>query len=222
MPKRALRPKDAATLILVRNDAEGPAVLVGQRHSGHTFMPDHYVFPGGRVDRADNYVVPATPLRTEVTERLARSCTPRRAQALAMAAVRETFEETGLLLGQALGERPKRVPEQWRPFFANGCGPALDRLTYLCRAITPTYRPRRFNTRFFLADADGLTGELGGSGELVDLHWVPIHQARALPIPRITNLVLGHLEEYLTRPRGSYWPVPLYRQLYGKHTLSYE
>ena len=222
MPKHALRPKDAATLILVRRHDAGHSVLLGQRHPGHTFMPDRYVFPGGRVERADGYVTPATPLRADVSERLARSCSPRRARALGLAAVRETFEETGLLLGQTLAEAPPRVPAAWRGFFASGLGPALDGLSYLCRAITPTYRPRRFNTRFFLADADGLSGELRGDGELVDLRWVPLDEVRALPIPRITEMVLGHLEAFLALPNGRPWPVPLYRQLHGKHTMSYE
>ena len=56
---RAVRPRDAATLILVRNDGATPQVLMGQRHANHKFMPNKFVFPGGRVDPADSRVRPA-------------------------------------------------------------------------------------------------------------------------------------------------------------------
>src|SRR3546814_3707989 len=83
-------------------------VLMSERIAAHVFVPENYVFPGGRVDRSDAFVQPATPLRPDVLERLSRSATPRRALALAMAAVRETFEETGLVVGRPV-ETPKTL-----------------------------------------------------------------------------------------------------------------
>src|SRR3546814_221205 len=103
-----LRPRDAATLIIVRRGKNGGEVLMGERSAAHVFVPENYVFPGGRVDRSDAFVQPATPLRPDVLERLSRSATPRRALALAMAAVRETFEETGLVVGRPV-ETPKTL-----------------------------------------------------------------------------------------------------------------
>ncbi len=100
---------------------------------------------------------------------------PARARALAVAAVRETFEETGLAFGEL-------VDGQLRP--------SLDRLDYLARAITPTMSPIRFHARFFLADAADGSGELGGNGELLDLRWVPIPEAMDLPIINVTGFVL--------------------------------
>ncbi len=223
MPERAARPKDAATLVLLRRDGGVPAVLMGQRHSRHRFMPDRYVFPGGRVDRGDGYVRPASALKAGVAERLARSCTPRRAQALALAAVRETFEETGLVLGRPLEGGPGRVPRAWCEFFASGRGPALDGLAYICRAITPPYRPMRFDTRFFLVDGATAEGELRGNGELLDLRWILIPEAKTLPIPGITGYVLamvGGAADPCALDGAR--PVPLYRHLYGKHTVGYE
>ena len=218
--RRAARPRDAATLVLYRRDGGGLRVLMGQRGSGHKFMPDRYVFPGGRIDRADYHVAPAAPLQPRVEAILARSAGPAKARALALAAVRETFEETGLIVGRRLGRAPGRVPEAWREFFAAGFGPALDRLEYFTRAVTPPYRPIRFNARFFMAEADELDGELKGSGELLHLDWLPVAQARELPLPNITKYVLENLEQ-LVEERGRR-SVRLYRYLYGRHVMSEE
>ena len=155
---------------------------MGRRPRRQVFMPDHYVFPGGGVEPCDRWVRPATELRATVTARLARSATAARARSLAAAAVRETFEETGLALGlpapaAAAAARPLR-PE-WRAFHATGLAPALDRLDYIYRAVTPPGLPRRFNARFFMAHADDAAGALGGNGELLDLGWVPLAEAIA-------------------------------------------
>ena len=105
-----LRPKDAATLIIVRRDAEKPRVLMGLRGSGHDFMPDKWVFPGGRIDRSDFRAPTANELRPDVAARLAEGAIPRRARALALSAIRETFEETGLALGVTDRGAPPRRP----------------------------------------------------------------------------------------------------------------
>lgn len=222
--KRAARPRDAATLVLYRMQRGKPCVLMGLRHSKHKFMPDQYVFPGGRVDRSDGYVPAGTELRPHVTKRLSSAASPHRARALAMAAIRETHEETGLLLGTELAPVPARVPPAWQPFFDTGLAPALDRLEYICRAITPPFRPIRFNARFFLAKGDGLQGNLEGSGELLDLEWVPLDKAIELPKPRIQEVVLARLPE-LILDDGEIRPpprVPVQRMRYGKRVQEYE
>lgn len=222
-PGRAVRPRDAATLILLRRIRGTPCVLMGQRHSRHKFMPDQYVFPGGRIDRADHYAKAATPLAPRVSALLQRATSASRARALAMAAVRETFEETGLILGRPM-QTPKRASPAWARFYATGHGPALDGLEYLTRAVTPPFRPMRFNARFFLAEVDEIEGTLGGSGELVDLGWIPISEAKALPIPNIQALVLAHVEDYLQAPEA--WRrrdgVPRYRMLHGRRIADTE
>jgi 8-oxo-dGTP pyrophosphatase MutT (NUDIX family) len=221
--RHAARPRDAATLILLSTVRGKPVVLMGQRHSGHRFMPDQYVFPGGRVDRADHFAPAATPLDARVAGLLERAATPSRARALAMAAVRETFEETGLILGRAM-PAPKQVPPAWRSFYATGLGPSLDGLEYLTRAVTPPFRPIRFNARFFLADAEQVSGEIAGSGELLGLDFIPIARARQLPIPPIQARVLDSVEEFLAAPDA--WrrrnSVPRYRMLHGKRVADRE
>lgn len=145
-------------------------------------MPDVFVFPGGRVDRGDATRPALSELQPRVLAKLARTTTPGRARALAVAAVRETFEETGLVLGERDGE---------------GVRPGLQHLDFVARAITPAQNPIRYHARFFLADASALSGELRGNGELLDLEWVPIPKALELNIIDVTAFVLREVASHL-------------------------
>ena len=211
MAAKPVRPRDAASLILYRHRGKRTEILVGRRHAGHSFMPQRWVFPGGRVDPGDSRVTPATPLREDVAQRLAQ-CTPSptRARALAVAAVRETFEEVGLLLGKQI-EKPKDVPKEWIGFLDRGLAPALDELELVMRAITPTYSPKRFDARFFIADADKAEGKVAGSGELEEIQWVTIDEAIALPLADVTEAVVRQVQRALLHPeRVKAESVPLY------------
>jgi 8-oxo-dGTP pyrophosphatase MutT (NUDIX family) len=222
---RSPRPRDAATLILLRQGESEPQVLLGQRHGSHAFMPNRYVFPGGRVDRHDHLVRPASPLRSDVKTRLERAATPSRAKALAIAAVRETFEETGLMLAAPLakGARPPGTGETWDAFTEKGMGPALGVLDYVFRAVTPPKRPRRFNARFFIADAKHAVGELRGSGELIDLKWFGLREALALPIPQVTHTVLEMVGEQIKHPPADGdRPVPRFQTIHGRFVFDEE
>ncbi|MEN3950181.1 NUDIX hydrolase [Iodidimonas sp. SYSU 1G8] len=182
-----LKPKDAATLLIIRG---GEEVLMGVRSAKHAFMPNKYVFPGGRVDRADGMVPRPVDLQPGVAAKLERAASPARARALAMAAVRETFEEAGMLLAAEHDTRIRTGSPHWKPFYASGLVPALDKLEYIARAITPPGRPRRFDTRFLMVDADHLRGSVYGNGELLDLKWVKLKDAQSLDLPNITRLVI--------------------------------
>jgi 8-oxo-dGTP pyrophosphatase MutT (NUDIX family) len=218
-----MRPRDAATLILVRLHGEVPEVLLGCRDAKHAFMPNRYVFPGGRVDRADASVPVATPLDPFVNERLRKAATAQRARALGVAAVRETFEETGLMLAKPLeGGAPKEdYGEHWRGFLDQGLAPALDCLDLIARAVTPPGRPRRFNARFFMARAEDATGEIRHSSELGDIRWVRLDEARELPLPTITGLILGEVGRLLREPpeRGKQRKIPLFTTVHRKHLM---
>lgn len=197
-------------------------MLLGVRSAGHVFMPHKYVFPGGRVDPGDSRVPCPVGLRPEVEEKLIRSVAPARARALAMTAVRETFEETGLMIA-----RPATVPVRsrsphWQPFFQHRMVPALDRLDYVARAITPPNRVRRFDARFFMVDARHASGELRGNGELEDLRWVELHAAHRLALSPITELVLRLLERRITGKPAAAEQVPFFRELHGKELIEYE
>lgn len=195
--------RDAATVILTRIGAEGPEVLMGQRGAGAVFMPDKFVFPGGALDAADAEVPLAGTIGPVCAARLAAGADPGRAQALTVAAVRELWEETGLILGTP-DAWPGAVPADWQDFAATGHRPTARGLRYVFRAITPAGRPRRFDARFFLADVAAIRGDPEDFGratdELSHLHWVPVATARRLNLPFITEVVLAEVAALIGHP----------------------
>jgi len=213
------RPRDAATLILTRKGASGPEVLMGRRAPGHVFMASKWVFPGGKVERSDGVAAFATDLSPADRGRLAREVTPHRARALALAAIRETYEETGLLLAEPAPVAS--VVGSWREFRAVGALPDLAALSYVARAITPPGRTRRFDARFFMADGSALLHPepTAGSGELDEIAWLPLTGARALDLPAITRFVLGEVAERLAQPMR---PLPFVRMVRGQHVVEHQ
>ncbi len=219
-----IRPRDAATLILVRRDAETPRILMGQRHEAHKFMPGKFVFPGGRVDAGDCRISTEHGLRADVAEKLLSSMKGKpssaRATGIALAAVRETFEEVGLIIGQP-GSAPRTRNRAWQQFYATGYTPVLGGLRLLARAVTPPGRSRRFDTRFFIADAATLanidTPVAPETDEILSPHWVSIDEARRLDLPWITNQILNRLQTAMedTEPFGQQRPVT-YQYMRGK------
>ena len=191
-----VRVRHAATVILARPGVEGPEVLMGQRGAAAAFMPDKFVFPGGAVDAADAEVPLAAPVGPACAARLCAGADEGLAHALAVAAVRELWEETGLALG-ARGAWAGPVPADWQRFAATGTVPSGAGLRYVFRAITPPGRPRRFDARFFLADAGAVAGDVEdfsrATDELSHLHWVPVATARRLNLPFITEVVLAEV-----------------------------
>lgn len=187
---------------------------MGRRRANLAFMPGKYVFPGGRVDPGDWRVPVAEPYSHHVAERLAvrtRRPTQGRLNAFGVAAIRECAEETGLMLGS-----PARAPIPsggvWRDFATAGIIPSLGGLTFVARAITPVGYARRFDTRFFLADASGVAGRApeGSDPELLDLSWVTWEVARTLDMPAITGSVLAIAEERLGLGLGFDRPAPFF------------
>jgi 8-oxo-dGTP pyrophosphatase MutT (NUDIX family) len=197
--KRRVTPRDAASLILKRGGdggAAGAEVLMGQRAGKHKFMPGAYVFPGGKVDGHDAQVQPASRLSDEAMRHLTRAASPLRAGAIGKTAIRETYEETGLLLA-APGDLGEPSDATWAEVKGMGLAPDLRHLDYLGRAITPPGSPIRFHARFLVADARHMRGELGGSGELLNLHWIAIDEALHLPIADVTEFMLIELKRFL-------------------------
>jgi 8-oxo-dGTP pyrophosphatase MutT (NUDIX family) len=184
---------DAAGLVLIRRGASGPEVLLGRRHRRAGFLPDIYVAPGGRVDAEDLQRSGfAEDLNPRVAAQLTRANRGRPALAFARAAIRETYEETGLLLTGGCGRAADPVPAPiWQVFGERNCRPGFDRLDFVCRAITPTSSKRRYNTRFFLADGAAVEGDLSGNGELEDLKWWPVAELGRLAIVDVTEFVLA-------------------------------
>lgn len=213
-----LRPRDAATLILVRRDGPEPRVLMGRRAQGHVFMAAKWVFPGGRIDRTDYHAPSASELDPREAAMLSRGARPSLARALALAAVRETFEETGLLLARPAPPRPGSGP--WREFLAQGALPDLAPLAYVARAITPPGRARRFDARFFMAEADGLLSleRSEGCGELDEIAWLELSKTGEVDLPAITKFVLSEVRERMQHPKR---PIPFVRFIRGNHSIDH-
>jgi 8-oxo-dGTP pyrophosphatase MutT (NUDIX family) len=208
--------RDAATLILIDRSEATPKVLLGRRHAGHKFLPGRFVFPGGRVERSDGRMPVATPLHAAVEARLLkriRRPSPLKARAFALAAIRETFEETGLLLG-VRGEAAKVPRGPWAEFAAANILPDLGVLHFIGRAITPPGRPRRFDARFFTMDASAIAhrieGVTGPDAELVELVWMPLGEAKELDMPAVTGVMLEELDARIADGFAPELPVPFY------------
>jgi len=200
-----LRPRDAAAIVLIDRSAERWRVLMGKRSSRHVFMPEAYVFPGGRCDPGDHALPFSTDLHPVVLEKLRvgppSGLSAARARAMALAALRELTEETGL------------VP--------SGVAPDLSCLRFAVRAVTPPGRVRRYDTRFFVAFTDEAAVDPAmarDSDELHDVRWLDIEGDPSLNIPKITRSVLMDVRTLLTtRPTLSLLdPVPFYRTLHGR------
>lgn len=178
------------------------------RRSAKAVFPEAYVFPGGRLDKTDGTIAPSAHLSAQVMSDLCErgGCTPALARALATAAIRETFEETGLLI--AGGGNPGLSEGTWAEFAELGLAPAHDRLRFLGRAITPASAPVRFHARFFMADGDSTRGQLKGSGELTALDWYPLDDAKTLPAIDVTKFILSELT---AAERGETRDAPFFR-----------
>lgn len=205
-----MRPRDAATLIILRHDGSKPRFIMGKRHENSKFMPGKFVFPGGRVDAGDGRICPLSELHPKVEQSLLNKMrgipTPRRARGLAMAAIRETFEEVGLIVGKPHDGSFHSRSSGWKPFADTGYGPSLDKLRLLARAITPPGRTRRFDARFFVVDASEVANLDSpcqiDNEELLECHWVDFDTARDMDLPFITQKILNILADTLKKPDG--------------------
>jgi 8-oxo-dGTP pyrophosphatase MutT (NUDIX family) len=229
-----LRPRDASTLIIIDSTGPAPRVLLGKRRDDLKFMPGKYVFPGGRMDADDKIMNAARELRQSEADKLLLDMkghpSAARARGLAMTAVRETFEEAGIIIGGAAADVADVAPpsenpslespaaKTWRQFRSHGFAPDLAPLTFLARAITPPGRPRRFDTRFFCVEASAITKTTDhNDGELSGLVWMTLSESRDLDLPPITRVILEDLDERIAkRSLGDPTvPIPYYFNRHG-------
>lgn len=210
-------PKDAATLILIDRSGNKPKVLLGRRHHSHKFLPGKFVFPGGRIEPMDMQMSVTKPLHPDTEAKLMQRVaqpSAETARAFALASIRETFEETGLLLGVKRDQAPAVPGGLWEAFANARVHPDLTAVHFVARAITPPGRPKRFDTRFFTADAESIAhrieGVVGPDSELVELVWVPIAETKPLDLPAITSVVLEELDSRVAAGFAPSLPVPFY------------
>ncbi|MGE4609451.1 MAG: NUDIX hydrolase [Myxococcota bacterium] len=191
LAQRNGRPRDAASLVITQSDGRSSRVLLGRREPRDRFLPDLYVFPGGRVDPGDATRPAASELRADVARRMSRHWSPQRSRALAVACVRETHEETSLVLGEMIGGR---------------LCPSLHHLDYVARAITPAGNPIRYHARFFSVDGAFVKGNPISNGELLDLEWRSFDASLELPMLDVTKFVLQTVARRLGHPAGEELP----------------
>ena len=190
LASRPTRPRDAASLLIWRAQAQGLEVLMGRRGSRARFVPGVYVFPGGVLEPRDRMVsarLGAHPFFLSP----GLDGNPSLARALACAAVREVHEETGLQLRASVQTVADGRTDP-------GALPDLSALRFLGRAITPTNSRMRFHARFFAAPAASFVGDLAGDGELSDLQWVSLDNPARLPMVDVTELMLSELAQQLS------------------------
>ena len=220
---RPATPREAASVILARDAPGGVEVLLLQRHPESRFSPGAFAFPGGRLEAADS--APGVERwcgdldRAEAARQLPDVTPPDRAIGFWVAALREAFEEAGILLAYGPDRRLVEAPtlDEARAHRA-ACredsarfGPILadlevvlatDRVAYWAHWITPEERPIRYDTRFFVAaEPPGQIPEPDGH-EMVAARWIAPdaaldrHHSRELALPVPTQRILAGLAEH--------------------------
>jgi 8-oxo-dGTP pyrophosphatase MutT (NUDIX family) len=219
--------RDAATVLLVRDAPAGVEVLLLERHRGSRMAPGAHAFPGGRVEPTD---APADAerfcrgLSRDAAAAALRDVAPaERAIGFWVAALREAFEETGLLLACDAAGTPLSPdgPPAERPAAHRGrcrtdpaAFPAMlldedwalatDRMAYWAHWITPEERPVRYDTRFFVAAAFAGAAPVPDNQEVVGCRWLTAagalaqHAAGAITVPMVTQRILGSIADYVT------------------------
>lgn len=218
----AQRPRDAATLIIVDDTGDAPRILMGKRRPDQVFMPGKFVFPGGRVDTADKDIASFDELDDAEMRKLLHDMkghvSPAHARAIALAGVREVFEETGMIIGRKADAEPTTDVAGWQSFYDHGYLPLLSKLCFFARAITPPGRPRRYDTRFFSIQARHIGLDTGKRDEeLSEIGWYTFEESSQLDLPPITRVILEDLHDHLKAgPLGpSRAAVPYYHQRRG-------
>ncbi len=192
--------RDAASLVILDDTGGEPCFLMGRRRSSHVFLPGVLVFPGGRVEPRDYRLKVREDFALALARKLATRSRARQpaafARALAGAALREAYEETG--------------------FLTAGCDPCgngadLRRLSFIARAVTPAKRTRRFDTRFFcLVCRDGSPALQAGDGELEDVGWYALSDLAKQDLHVVSRAVIESLLVRLSGGRldDAHAPVP--------------
>ena len=220
-PSRPIVPSPAATLALLRDrPAGGVEVLLIQRHPGSKFAGGDFVFPGGKIETDDmpgdapSWCPGLAP--DEATRRLVNAASPREALGFWVGAIREAFEEVGILLAYGPGgtfvdvaRHGERFGAYRRECLTDGSAfwlmlrqerltLATDRLVYFAHWITPEENPIRFDTRFFVAEAPPGQEASADEREIVGVRWLTVAEAFealhrreiSLRFPTIKNLKL--------------------------------
>lgn len=199
--KRAARPRLASTIVLYKGSRDNPKILMGQRSPRNDFMPSVFVFPGGRVDRSDSYAPYDGDLSARTERILEAAYSPRKARACVLAAIRETWEETGLMLGKPVKWSKNVNDPSWDAFRQADMIPDLSGIEAFGRAITPPHRHKRYDTWFFIQKFEGDGTNISDSGELSNVGWYDWTEIESLKMQRATTMMLAVVKDYMSRTR---------------------
>ncbi|MAH88690.1 MAG: hypothetical protein CMJ06_01365 [Pelagibacterales bacterium] len=195
---RPTKPKDASTLIIIKNVKEKICVLMGQRSMKSKFMPGIFVFPGGVIEKDDSIAFKFFKLKANkaINQKALKSYSNIHSQSLLLAAIRETAEETGLYLAKKKNNLNKSFinsDSTWYDFTEKSYIPSTNKLFFFGRAITPSKLKIRFHARFFLAFYDDFIGKIKTNGELDNIGWLSLKQAKNKKIADVTEFMLDEI-----------------------------
>ena len=217
------KPRDAGSLILYKIKDNKIYILMGRRPPSQKFMPDIFVFPGGAVEKDDGYMEFTEDLNTQTKQRLTKYSSIHRARAIALAAIRETYEETGIMIGEKEQKFTKKYKNTWKNFEENKIKPRLDTLKFVARAITPRGQTKRFHARFFLSDSIFSNGSIKNNNELLDIDWYPLNSIfSTLPLAQVTELVLKEAITMLNIKSDINKKTPFFSRRMGKRVVKYD
>ncbi|MCO5105950.1 MAG: MBL fold metallo-hydrolase [Burkholderiaceae bacterium] len=191
--REPVRPRPAATILLLRDTGDGPQVLMTRRSAQASFAPGAYVFPGGVVDARD-----ASPLARERAD--VRADQDEEVLSFATAAVREAFEELGILLARggahaaAIADIARRLDRRreadlFSQVAERGLRLALDEVHWLSHWVTDRDLPKRFDARFFVARMPEHQQPVADEGEQFEPIWVTPAEGLARHAERKFNII---------------------------------
>tara|TARA_B100000575_G_scaffold288803_1_gene289443 strand:- start:676 stop:1377 length:702 start_codon:yes stop_codon:yes gene_type:complete len=194
--KKLVKPRDASSLIIIKENSKGTFVLMGRRPASSKFMPNVYVFPGGAVEKQDSIISKLYKKKIKLSNKIVKSKNSLQTKAIMTAAIRETAEETGLFLVSKVKENITNTSFQrniWKEFSRKKELPNLEKLLFFGRAITPSFLKIRFHARFFIADYYDFTGKIRSCNELEDVGWINLKDKKDIKIADVTEFLLDQL-----------------------------
>jgi 8-oxo-dGTP pyrophosphatase MutT (NUDIX family) len=195
---KPIKPKDASTLIIIKKNKKETLVLMGQRPMQSRFMPGVYVFPGGVTEKEDLQAYKFFKLKPnkQIKKKAVKSYSDSHCQSLLLTAIRETAEETGLYLAEAVKGSSKPFingDSSWNYFTKKSYIPSIRKLLFFGRAITPSKLKIRFHARFFLAFYEDFLGNMKANRELENLDWISLNEAKNKKIADVTEFMLNEI-----------------------------